>query len=117
MAEPERLFGSLLGEPVSAVSFVMDYVEFHFNGQVIRALSSPILETRSGRFQFPGAGSRDALCSLIEDTVTEVQASEDSSLILSFSSGARLTVPLDHQSRIGPEALHFMKDGQFVVIW
>jgi hypothetical protein len=117
VAEPANLFGSLLGEPVNAVSFVMDYVEFHFNGQVIRALSSPILETQSGRFQFPSAGSRDALCSLIEDTVTDVQASEDSSLTLSFSSGARLTVPLDHQSRVGPEAVHFMKDGEFVVIW
>jgi hypothetical protein len=77
VAEPSDLFATLVGEAVSAVSFVMDYVEFHFNGQIIRALSSPILETKTGRFQFPGTGSRDALCSLIEDTVTGVQVAEE----------------------------------------
>ncbi len=117
MAEGNSLFASLLGEPMNAVSFVMDYVEFHFNGQVVRALSSPAVQIGSTRTTFPDAGSRDALCSLIGDAVAEIEVDEESSLRLLFTSGARLSVPLDSAHRVGAEALHFMKDGQFVVIW
>jgi hypothetical protein len=117
VAESVLLFESLRGEPMNAVSFVMDYVEFHFNGQVLRALSSPELQLGSTRIIFPEAGSRDALCSLIGDIVVGIDLAEDASLKLAFQSGARLTMPLDLAHRIGPEALHFMRAGQFVVIW
>jgi hypothetical protein len=117
MAEKNELFASLCGEPMNGVSFVMDYVEFHFNGQVIRALSNPEVQIGSNRTSFPDPGSRDALCSLIGETVVEIQVDEESSVRLLFTSGSRLSVPLGPSHRVGPEALHFMKDGQFVVIW
>src|SRR5262245_3599366 len=117
MADATALFGSLIGEPCNAVSFVMDYVEFHFNGQVIRALTAPSVERGSEQFVFPQSGSRDALCDLIEDTVAGVRVSDDIAVDLRFVSGAKLSIPLGQEQRIGPEALHFMKDGQFVVIW
>ena len=56
---------SLVGEEFNAVAFVMDYVEFDFNGPILRALSPPRLEHEGGIFTFPEPGSRDALCSLI----------------------------------------------------
>ena len=55
----------LLGEPLSAVSFVMDYVELHFNGSYLRCLVPPVVEQGGRVARFPEPGSRDALCALI----------------------------------------------------
>ena len=68
---------SLLSEQVNAVSFVMDYVEFHFNGPILRALSNPVVEYQGHRVRFPDAGSRDALCSLIGSDVASVNVRPD----------------------------------------
>lgn len=38
----------LIGEELNVVSFVMDYVEFHFNGPVLRALTKPTVEVGRG---------------------------------------------------------------------
>jgi hypothetical protein len=35
----------LVGEQLNTVAFVMDYVEFGFNGPVLRALTGPIVRT------------------------------------------------------------------------
>jgi hypothetical protein len=53
------------------VSFVMDYVEFRINYNVLRAYRPPMVELHDGTFaRFPEPGSRDALCRLIDSTVT-----------------------------------------------
>jgi hypothetical protein len=54
----------LVGEQLNRVAFVMDYVEFGFNGSVLRALTDPIIEGEGGRLRFPEAGSRDARSSV-----------------------------------------------------
>ena len=46
-------FDILIGEQLSAVSFVQDYVEFHFDGPVLRALTNPIGTTPEAVVQFP----------------------------------------------------------------
>ena len=107
MQSEERSVESLVGEQLSAVSFVQDYVEFHFDGPVVRALTNPIVESPAGRWRFPGAGSRDALCALIARLVQTVEHRADVHLRLDFGDGYRLTVPLDPDSYLGPEAMHF----------
>jgi hypothetical protein len=48
MAAPEPADPAIiLGEPLSAVAFVRDYVEFHFDGPVLRAISNPRVEVTS----------------------------------------------------------------------
>ncbi len=39
-----ELIERIVGEQLCAVSFVQDYVEFHFDGPVIRALAAPIVK-------------------------------------------------------------------------
>ena len=98
----------LVGEQLNEVCFVMDYVEFHFNGPVLRALSDPHISTPSGVAKFPESGSRDQLCKLIGLTVTRAEVREEDAIRLEFSDGASLTVPLDQEHRVGPEAAHFI---------
>ena len=38
---PVQRIGDLVGEELSEVAFVRDYVEFHFDGPVLRALADP----------------------------------------------------------------------------
>ena len=103
---------SLVGEVLSAVSFVMDYVEFHFGGPcpLVRALTDPVLETPEASVTFGDPGSRDAFCSLIGQVVTDLSEKEDEAIVVSFASSQVLRIPLDKNSRVGPEAAHFVPE-------
>jgi hypothetical protein len=98
----------LVGEALNSVAFVMDYVEFGFNGPVLRALTNPVVQTPEGRWQFAERGSRDALCSLIGSEVLEATVRDEDGIALTLTGGMLLTIPLDRESRSGPEAAHFV---------
>ena len=98
---------SLTGEQLSSVIFVADYVQFDFNGPVLSALSHPIVEVKGVRYRFPEQGSRDALCSLIQQSVADAGAQDNRSIDVTFDSGARLSISLAPHSYDGPEAATF----------
>src|SRR2546421_1947172 len=87
-----ELIGQIVGEQLSAVSFVQDYVEFH--GPVIRAFAGPIVEERGDTVRFPAPSSRDKLCSLIARSVSSFELIDALELRIRLG-GADLIVPLD----------------------
>ena len=114
----------LVGEQLNNVAFVMNYVEFKFNGPVLRALTNPIVESDGLRLRFPESGSRDALCSLIGSEVEAVTVNDDDRIELALTSDRRLTISLDRESRVGTEAAHYVpaaRDGTLrtaeMLIW
>ena len=103
----EGTLDSLRGEELNAVCFVMDYVEFHFNGPILRALSDPKVKLSDASWRFPEAGSREALCGLIGLTVEEVFVIAGREMELRFAADKSLFIPL--QPKVGsPEAAHFV---------
>jgi hypothetical protein len=96
----------LVGEELGTVSFVADYVEFNFNGPIVRAISRPIVRITDETARFPDAGSRDALCSLIFGIVVSVTDSPES-LLIDFGTRGRLTIP-KADPLAGPEVIHFI---------
>ena len=56
-----RELSDLAGSELSAICFVRDYVELHFDGTILRSLSDPVVVTSAGRSCVPEDGSRDAL--------------------------------------------------------
>ena len=104
--DDHALIGQIVGEQLSAVSFVQDYVEFHFDGPVIRSLAAPIVKDETGAIRFPNPGSRDKLCSLIGQTVSSFELLDGVELRLRLGTG-ELIVPLDARRTVGPEAMHF----------
>lgn len=110
---------TLIGEALSGVAFVLDYLEFHFDGMVLRALTAPTLTLGSGiQYTFPDAGSRDALCSLIGHTVEALTVEEDVNIGVTFSGGARVDIPLAPEARSSPEAAHFVPAlNQPIAVW
>ncbi len=96
----------LVGEPLNAVSFVMDYVELHFNGSYLRCLTPPTVMRGGAAVTFPHAGSRDALCGLIGHGVSDIRAVDGGELLVVFSCGAVVTASLSHDGS-SAEVLHF----------
>lgn len=109
---------SIVGEPLSGVAFVQDYVEFHFDGKILRALSNPLLASGGGSWAFPEQGSRDALCSMIGRVVVRVTIDEGSRIEVVFSNGSSLVIPLEASALVGPEAAHFVSaEDQLIDVW
>jgi len=99
---------ALIGEELGGIHFVRDYVEFYFDGPVVRALSNPVVLLHGRRIAFPDAGSRDARCTLIGQPLASLTLTDDVELRLEFANHAVVTINLDPMHAIGPECMHFM---------
>lgn len=107
MSRPIPSVEALVGEELSTVAFVRDYVEFGFDGPVLRALAEPVLHVATARIVFPGPGSRDSLCALIGHAVRAATVQEDVAITLSFEDGSTLEIPLSGPVP-GGEYAHFI---------
>ncbi len=97
---------SLIGKELVTVCFVLDYVEFHFDGPILRAINDPVITTSNETMAFPSPGSRDMLCALIGKKVMALHIEEGVQAVFKFSSGAKLTISLVPHINAG-EAMHF----------
>jgi hypothetical protein len=95
-----------MGEELGSICFVRDYVELHFDGPIVRAISLPNVTLGEKCFLPDSSGWRDALCSLIGRELKEISLDERF-LKLIFHSTARVEIQL---SPLGPagEAMHFV---------
>lgn len=115
---------------LDTVSFVMDYVEFRIDYNVLRVMTGPIVELADGRRgRFPEGGSRDLLCDLIDSEVVAADeighdSSPDHRIEVRTREGHLLIVPLDLVSMGGYEGAHLVPadatgrlDGAGMVVW
>ena len=84
---------------------VRDYVEFLFDGPIVRALADPRGHLAGRDWQFPADNALSIMQLYIGKTITGVDLREDEHLTLQFGE-ERIVVPLDDESRPGPEAAH-----------
>lgn len=83
------VLADLVDHELSAVCFVRDFVEFQFDGPILRALSDPVIHIGARSWHFPLPGTRDALCSVIGGFVTS--ASERATkLVVEFGEQCQL---------------------------
>jgi hypothetical protein len=117
-----RELEDLVGCELSAVAFVRDYVEFQFDGPVLRSLAPPVVIVGALRHEFPQAGSRDALCELIGRLV-EGAAELSDRLSVSFAGDVLLEIPRSSSKDTLFEVAHFvpMPGGKYdvasMIIW
>lgn len=108
---------TLVGEEVNGVCFVMDYIELHFNGPVLRLLADPTLSHEGRRLTFPDADFSHAVRELIRERLTAIRG-DDNQLELQFTGGRLLSVSLDPASNPTGESLHYIAEpGGDVQIW
>jgi hypothetical protein len=108
-------FTDLVGCELGTVCFVRNYVELDFDGPVLRSLAPPSVIADEATTKFGEAGSRDALCELIGETVSSAD-DLPTSLRLGFENGKVFEIP-KASSDVGAEIAHFvpMQDGARVV--
>jgi hypothetical protein len=97
----------LLGREISAVCFVRDYVELHFDGPIVRALTDPFGLYGCQTWRFPQGNALARMRSYIGLVVDDFVIVPDQYAQVSFGEHS-FTIPLDAPSRSGPEALQIV---------
>jgi hypothetical protein len=95
----------LVGREVSAVAFVRDGVEFHFDGPILRSRADPQVFIGEAVYHFPKPGSRDALCLVLGSTIRSLSLDDARHLEFTTSNGCRVRLPLGAGG-----VLHFRAD-------
>jgi hypothetical protein len=97
----------IVGEQLSSVEFVQDYVQLHFDGPTLTLFVWPVVAVDKQETHFGESSYRDVLCSRIAHIVTKVTMADDEALSVQFDDGSAITVSLKPEGRTVPEAGHF----------
>ncbi|MEP7354352.1 MAG: hypothetical protein ABI824_14085 [Acidobacteriota bacterium] len=109
-----KMIGEIVGECLSSVTFVQDYIQFHFDGPCLTTLTLPSFYKADSLVLWGDAGYRDSLCSAIGIKVTAVRVTDDA-LSIEFSNSSIIAVSLKDEDYRGPEAINYQgMDGVLV---
>ncbi|MFE3448741.1 hypothetical protein ACFXJ8_07370 [Nonomuraea sp. NPDC059194] len=89
----DSLLPALVGEEMSSVIFVRDYVQLDFDGPRLSLFVWPRVITDSTVWSMGDPGYRDALCALIGHTVLAATEDAGAGLVVDFGCGAVLVKP------------------------
>ncbi len=106
---------SLQGEELYAVEFVEKHLQLRFADDAVLTLYSwPEVADADGiSVGFGQPGYRDALCTLIGETVSETQFHDDTALTMEFENGTLLALSLREEDRDTADAGSFRSiDGE-----
>ena len=113
------LFKSIIGEQLSSVVFVQDYLQLHFDGNVLTCYSWPKIQILDVSFDFQDNGYRDALCAFISRIVNRVIFEENKKLELFFETGYSIMLDInrnEHNKSL-PEFAYFTSiEGEWFVL-
>jgi len=88
-------FSDLRDQALSSVEFVQDYLQLHFDGPLLTLYVWPDVADADGiSVAFGQPGYRDALCSVIGETINEPALNEGRSLTIEFENGTVLALSL-----------------------
>lgn len=90
----ENIFRSILDEQLSSVEFVQNYLQLHFDGNILTLYSWPEIDTDSGKYNIGMPGYRDALCEMITHKIDRVSFVEQNHLHLFFDNGFQISLSL-----------------------
>ena len=109
---------SVVGEYLSSVTFVMDYLQLDFCGYGFNMYSWPLISIGGRTFAYSDPGYRDALCSLIGRTLDRIDEYLDKGLTFQFAEESCINLPLqvgmDFRS---PEIAEFRGHDHEWVVW
>jgi hypothetical protein len=82
----------LIGEKLSSVAFVMDYLQSDFDGNRFTLSVWPVITAGGKEHKFGEPSYRDSLCSLIAHVVKQASGEEKQRLTITFESGDKLII-------------------------
>jgi len=107
----EKSLQVIIGAQLSAVTFVQDYLQLHFDGPRLTVFSHPVVILGDQTFHWGKPGFRDALCNNIAKKVTEAQVAYGDSIAIRFADGSTIKISLKDDSCLGREAVNFDAGG------
>jgi len=110
---------SVVGEYLSSVSFVMDYLQLDFSGYGFTMNAWPTITIENRTIAHLDGGYKDALCSLIGETAAEVDEYWDAGLRVRFKNGSHINLSLRAERDFpSPEVATFHTPSSlFAIIW
>jgi hypothetical protein len=107
----ERSLQMLIGEQLSTVTFVQDYLQLHFDGPRLTVFSHAVVMHGDKIFHWGKPGFRDALCNSIAKQVTEARVAYGDTIAIRFADGAMIKISLKDEDYSGGEAVNFDAGG------
>jgi hypothetical protein len=101
--------GKLVGNELSSVTFVRDYVQLAFDGPSMHAYTTPSVACGSEVLSLGQPGYRDVLCKEIGCRVERTEV-DNQRLSIVFENGVAVSISLRDEDYRGPEALRFSLD-------
>jgi hypothetical protein len=112
--EPQAL-SRIVGKQLSAVVFVLDYLQLQFDGPTLTLFTSVAVHSNDGGVVDDHAiGWRDALCGQITHVVRTVRLG-DGELVVEFINGSAISASLRPEDYSSAEAVQFT-DGKVIII-
>ena len=107
----EKSLQMLIGEQLSAVTFVQDYLQLQFDGPRLTVFPHPVVMLGEQTFHWGKPGFRDALCNTIAKKVTEIQVAYGDSIAIRFADGSMIKISLKDNGCLGGESVNFDAGG------
>ena|SRR5579872_1289187 len=110
-------FEVIVGEQLSAITFVQDYWQFAFDGPAITALTRIEVHASGVTLKDGDDQFRNVLCGQIGKIVRQVNLVQPEALTIAFEDQSSISISLRWDDYRGPEAAHFRgRDGRLTVI-
>ncbi len=107
-------FSEIIGEELTSVEFVQDYLVLDFDGPRVTFYAWPQVLLEDVSFAFGEPRYRDYLCAQIGVCVVQAQLEEGASITIEFENGVVFGASLREEDVSGTVAGSFLIDGDFV---
>lgn len=112
---PNSLISALVGEHLSSIEFVADYVQIRFNGPYLNAFTVPSIRVGNAEFHYKELGYLEALISCIDKVVSAANITANE-INIDLQDHGRITISLRPEDLHGPEAA-FLNVGSESEVW
>lgn len=100
----ENPLNVLVGKQLSSVEFVQDYIQFHFDGPVLSAITDPVVTVKGTTYERNSTGFCEQLIKCITQIVKKAIVEENIALRLELDDYAILSISLRPEDYITAEA-------------
>jgi len=116
MANAPPFHNRIVGEKLSAITFVLDYWQFQFDGPSFNALTRVTVRANGATARDGDDQFRNPICGQIGKVVAEVTLVESDAFTIVFGDRSSISISLKSEDYVEPEAVVFYSSNQIVVI-
>ena len=103
---------SVVGQELTAVEFVQDYLQLRFDGPLLTLFVWPDVFREEGSYAYGEPEFRNFLCAQLGNNVTAATLEEGEAIEVEFENGVILRASLREEDLDSPEAGQFSESGE-----